>query len=240
MKFIFLFLLLSANLYNFDLTAHTLKLSTIYSPIPLIDGNLDAKNVQFYNYINTLSIPLTACIYSILNPYHAIDTIQKNQLISSFMIYYMIHSANHCYILHKKKMIKNEIRVYVKKLFHLLIVMHGINNQINALEYALYKNTTMHSNHTPQNVMTMLEKLDSQWIILLAHYRKQYPLDSLYAYPIDQISIFEIAQATTFSVNILNTLTESYKNKHDVDYNLIINYAKTELEKIDIIMHNIT
>ena len=121
----------------------------------------------------------------------------------------------------------------MQKVFHLLIIGHGIYNII-VVPYNHNKKTTTVNMLDITTLHIYLHKAYTTWSILFSYYQEFYNDKPLYAYQMNQINFFELSQICVHEPDILPLMKNLYhKNNNIYNYEPILTCLETKLAQIN-------
>jgi|GEM_PF-1553511 len=208
---------------------------TIFAPAPLFE--LHQRNKYDNVYINSIKkslIPLTLLFYYSINENDTRTNIIKTPYITATLIYMIACYGKQLVIKNEQSKIDQEVIDMMQRVFHFLIIGHGIYNKIITPSYDQSKTTISINSLALTTLQLFLNKAHETWITLFSYYQEHYKGKSLYAYQMNQIDIFETLQASTYEPDILPLITNFYdKNNRIYDYEPILDCLEIKLKKIN-------
>ena len=209
--------------------------TTIFTPAPLFELHQKSKcnQISMDSIKNSLA-PLTVCFYFLINENDIRTNITQNPYITSILIYMTAYYSKQLIMKNEQNKIDQEIIDMMQRVFHFLIIGHGIYNKIIAPSYDQAKTAISINSLTLTTLQLFLNKAHETWLTLFSYYQEHYKYKPLYAYHMNQIDIFETLQASTYEPDILPLITNFYdKNNRTYDYEPILNCLEIKLKKIN-------
>jgi len=234
---IFLFLYIgSSTIYS---QAPMRQSRTIFSPAPLIKFNKDMPGADDYrSYIKKIGIPITCCYYLSLQSNNLLMDIIEHPAIAAFLGYITINYFNYVWLKKQEKKTSQELTEIIEYLFYLLVIGHGVYNQIITV-YQEQDQTLDMQLDILEDLDFFLKKTYSTWHTLFIYHEERYGKKYLYAYNVEQINFFEVLQATTNIPEVLPLVAQFYNNNNSYDYEPILHCLEFKLKAVNHKMNHI-